>query len=189
MLDEADEESRLVQRAKTDPDAFGILFEQYYSRIFGYIYRRVLEWEMAQDITSEVFIKAYKSIWKFHWTKISIGAWFYRIATNEVNMYFRRRRYSTVSLEELVQRRGFDPPDPNSTEEEKARIEKELRQYEDFMAIQSKMRDLPVKYQEVITLRYFEQKSIKEISRILNKNEGTIKSLLSRGIDRLKNLL
>ena len=51
------------------------------------------------------------------------------------------------------------------------------------------MLELPIKYQDVIMLRYFERKSVKEIAEILNKKEGTVKSLLSRGIRRLKNLL
>jgi len=178
-----------VRRAKSEPEAFGILYEQYYGQIFGYVCRRVLIWEVAQDITSEVFIKAYQSIWRFRWTNISIAAWFYRIATNEVNLYFRQRKYVPDSLDDLIQRTGFDAPDLTSLEEEKARLETQLQQYQDFIAIQTKIKDLPVKYQEVITLRYFEQKSIGEISEILNKNEGTIKSLLSRGIGRLKNLL
>ena len=184
-----EEEFQLIQKAKNDPETFGILYDKYYQQIFGYIQRRVLNWELAQDITSEVFIKAFKSIWKFRWTGISIKAWFYRIATNEVNMYFRKGKYVPVSLQELMERKGFEPIDINTTEEEKAQIEKKLRQYEDFILIQSKIKELPIKYQEVISLRYFEQKSIKEISEILNKNEGTIKSLLSRGIDRIRNLL
>jgi RNA polymerase sigma-70 factor (ECF subfamily) len=183
------EESELIQKAKTDPHAFGILYEQNYARIFGYVYRRTLNWETAQDITSEVFIKAFKNIRRFRWTNISISAWFYRIATNETNMYFRKGRYVSVSLEALMERNGFDPPDPQTTAKERSRIERELRQYEDFLLIRSKIKELPVKYQEVITLRYFEQKSIREIAEILGKREGTIKSLLSRGIEKMKNLL
>lgn len=182
------EEAQLVEKAKSDPDAFGVLYEHYYSQMFGYVFRRVLNWEVAQDITSEVFLKAYSGIWRFRWTSISIGAWFYRIATNEVNMYFRRGKLSSVSLDELVER-GFDLPDPTTTEAEKARVEKELHQYQDFLMIQSRLKELPLKYQEVITLRYFEQKSLREISEILDKKEGTVKSLLARGIDKLEEFL
>ena len=54
------------------------------------------------------------------------------------------------------------------------------------MRINVLIKKLDIKYQEVISLRFFEQKSIKEIAVILNKKEGTVKSLLYRGIDKLK---
>jgi len=69
-------------------------------------------------------------------------------------MYFRRGRLTPVSSDELMEANGFDPPDPTTTNQEKARVENELRQYHDFLAVQSKMKDLPMKYQEVISLRY-----------------------------------
>ena len=57
------------------------------------------------------------------------------------------------------------------------------------MKIQEKISQLPIRYQEVITLRFFEKKKIKEIAEILGKKEGTIKSLLHRGLEKLKNLV
>jgi len=74
-------------------------------------------------------------------------------------------------------------------DEEKNEVEKQLQQSKDFVNVQQKLLLLPVKYQEVIALKYFEEKSIKEIVEILEIKEGTIKSLLSRGIEKLKNLV
>ena len=76
-----------------------------------------------------------------------------------------------------------------SDEEEKNQLEKELQQHENFVLMQQKIKLLPLNYQEVIVLRYFEQKTIKEIALIKNKKEGTVKSLLSRGIEKLKTLV
>jgi len=67
--------------------------------------------------------------------------------------------------------------------------EEELKRYQDFLKVQEKISQLPIKYQEVITLRFFEKKKIKEISEILGKKEGTIKSLLHRGLEKLKDLM
>jgi RNA polymerase sigma-70 factor (ECF subfamily) len=171
------------------PQAFGSLYEQHYSQIFGYVYRRILHWETAQDITAEVFFKAYRSFWRFRWSSIPIGAWFYRIAANEVNMYFRVGRFKRdVSLTELLDEKGFDAPDSASTIE-KANAERELQQSQDFVLIQACLRSLPAKYQGVIALRYFEGKNIREIAEILGKREGTIKSLLSRGLERIRKKL
>jgi len=172
------------------PEAFGALYELHYSQIFGYVYRRILHWETAQDITAEVFFKAYRSFWRFRWSAIPIGAWFYRIATNEVNMYFRVGRFRRdVSLTELLDEKRFDAPDAASTDIEKANAERALQQSQDFVLIQACLRSLPAKYQDVIALRYFEGKSIREIAEILGKREGTIKSLLSRGLERIRKKL
>jgi len=84
---------------------------------------------------------------------------------------------------------GFEPIDPQTLDAERLEAERKLREYNEFLAIRSKILELPTKYQDVIMLRYFERKSVKEIAEILNKKEGTVKSLLSRGMRKLKNLL
>jgi RNA polymerase sigma-70 factor (ECF subfamily) len=182
-------EFELIQKARSDPAAFGVLYEHHYIPVFGYIFRRVIDRNLAQDIASEVFLKAYTNFWKYRWTGVSIGAWFYRIATNEVNIYFRNKKYEPMLLSPLHENKDIEHADTSTTEDEKERLDHELKTYEDFLIIRSRLTDLSVKYQEVIALRYFEQKSIKEIAEILNKKEGTIKSLLSRAIDKMKDLL
>ena len=76
--------------------------------------------------------------------------------------------------------------DRRTDQQDRENIENEFKQHQDFLRIQLRLKQLPVNYQEVIALRYFEQKSIKEIAIILDKKEGTVKSLLSRGIEKLK---
>jgi RNA polymerase sigma-70 factor (ECF subfamily) len=184
-----DEPQHQSARSNT-PQAFGPLYEQHYAQIFSYVYRRILHWETAQDITAEVFLKAYKSFWRFRWSSVPIGAWFYRIATNEVNMYFRVGRFRRdVSLTKLLEEKGFDAPDATTTDSEKANAERELQRSRDFLLVQACLRSLPAKYQDVIALRYFEGKSVREIAEILGKREGTIKSLLSRGVEKIRKKL
>lgn len=65
----------------------------------------------------------------------------------------------------------------------------ELINNDDFILVQKKLEKISVKYQEVIALKYFEEKSVREISEILNKKEGTIKSLISRGLQKLRDSL
>lgn len=182
-------EKELVAKAKKEPAAFGQLYDHYYPQIFNYVYRRIVDFDLANDITSEVFLKAYTNIWKFSWQQISIKAWFYRIATNEINMYFRKKDYRPTSLDALRAATDFEIPDTQNFLAEKLRAEQKLENHQAFLRIQSVVKTLPVKYQEVIALRYFEQKTYKEISEILNKKEGTIKSLLSRGLDKIRALL
>lgn len=64
-----------------------------------------------------------------------------------------------------------------------------MDQLEEFSRVRSLLQTLPPVYQQVIALRYFEELSIREIAQILRKKEGTVKSLLSRGLDKLKKML
>jgi len=180
------EEKELVRQAQKAPDAFTKLYDRYYPKIFGYILRRTANLEATQDITSETFFKALKKLWQFQWRNISFSSWLHKIATNEINQYFRKAEYKkSISLEEL-QEQGFEPISPNDPESELIEAQEKLKQHQDFLEIQGKIVRLPGKYQEVIALRFFEQKQIKEISEILGKKEGTIKSLLHRAVEKLR---
>lgn len=180
------EERELVRQAQKAPDAFAELYDQYYPKIFGYALRRTANFETAQDITSETFLKALRKLWQFRWRNVSFSSWLYKIATNEINQHFRKAEYKkSISLEEL-QEQGFEPISPHDPERELIEVQEELRQYQDFLEIQEKIVRLPAKYQEVIALRFFEKKQIKEIAEILGKKEGTIKSLLYRAIEKLR---
>jgi len=180
------EERELVKQARKDPEAFAKLYDQYYPKIFGYALRRTANLEVAQDITSETFFKALKKLWQFRWRNVTFSSWLYKIATNEVKQYFRKAEYKkSVSLEEL-QEQGFEPISPYDPESELIEAQEKLKQYQDFLEIQEKIARLPVKYQEVVALRFFEKKQINEIAEILGKKEGTIKSLLHRAVEKLK---
>jgi RNA polymerase sigma-70 factor (ECF subfamily) len=182
------EERELVRQAQKAPEAFARLYDHYYPRIFGYVLRRSANLEAAQDITSETFLKALGKLWQFRWRNVSFSSWLYRIATNEVNQYFRKVEYrKSVSLEEL-QAQGFEPVSPHDPESELMEAQEELKQHQDFLEIQARIVELPAKYQEVITLRFFEKKQIKEIADILGKREGTIKSLLHRAVEKLREI-
>jgi len=193
------EEKELVKEAQKDPEVFAKLYDEYYPKIFGYILKRVANLEIAQDITSETFFKALKGLWRFRWKdtfsvypvghrRCSFGAWLYRIANSEIANYFRKNRY-LVSLEILRDEQGFEPVALHNPETELLETQEKLKQYQNFLKIQEKISQLSIRYQEVITLRFFEKKKIKEICEILGKKEGTIKSLLHRSLEKLKNLI
>ena len=179
------EEKELVERARRDPEVFGKLYDQYYSQIFNYVLRRVANIEIAQDITSEVFLKALRNLRQFHWRNVPFSSWLYRIATNQITDYFRGGKQEMFSLEEIPD--SITPSNPLIDEVLEA--EEELRRHEDFLLLHENISKLPIKYQDVITLRFFENKQIKEIGEILGKREGTIKSLLHRGLKKLRKLV
>ena len=181
----------LLSRSGSDPEAFGVLFERHFDKIFGYIFRRVGSWDAARDLTSEVFLKALRTRWRFRWTGAPVSAWLYAIATNEIRMYLRSGRRAPVSLDALISEAGIRTSDAlvSAAREQQAEAELRLEQSQEFERTRIAMLKLPIKYQEVIALRFFEERSIAEIAVVLGKREGTVKSLLSRGLSLLRDML
>jgi RNA polymerase sigma-70 factor, ECF subfamily len=178
------DENDLLNRIKKNPENFSELFKLYYQPIFGYIIRRTGSFDDSADIASDTFLKAFQHINNFRYTGISVKVWLYRIATNEVNMYFRLRQKHDTLFERFTEE---DKKIFNSyMADDRKEIEAELHRHDQFLSILLELKKLPVKYQEVISLRYFEGKENKEIIEILDINEGTLKSLLSRGLEKLR---
>ena len=180
-----DEEKQLLEKIKENPELFGKIFDAYYKPMFNYIFHRIADYDISRDVAADTFLKAYLNINSFTWKNVSIITWLYRIATNEINYYYRKNRVTSMSLDLLGSQANilFEFDDYQT---EKQLIENELKLNEDFARVQRSLKKLNIKYQEVLSLRFFEKKSLKEISEILDKKEGTIKSLLTRGLDKLK---
>ncbi len=183
------EEEYLIGLIKIDSSEFGVLFDLHYPAIFRYIFHRLVDYDLTRDIASEVFLKAFLKIRFFEYKGVPVLFWLYRIANNEIQQYYRKKKYTPINFSEAINNHGWNTIDRQSNEEEKIQLEKELQQQEEYILIQQKIKQLQTDYQEVLALRYFEQKTIKEIAVITNKKEGTIKSLLSRGIEKLRKLL
>ena len=106
-------------------------------------------------MTAETFLKAFLKIDKFVWKGLPISSWLYRIATNEANQFFRQRKYKPVALERIV---DIDLIKQTDSEEERLLVETELQRHADFILVQQKLKLLEIRFQEVIALRYFENK-------------------------------
>lgn len=180
------EEKKLIELAKHDPLAFGKMYDSYYPKISKYIFHRIGNIQEAQDITSDVFYKVMKGLQKFEWRNISFSSWVYKIATNEITNHYRRKKHTFLSLDILFEKHHFELPDNTNIEQDFIALEKALADHKDFVIIQQLLQELPLKQQEVLSLRFFEKKKIQEISEITGKNANTIKSLLSRGIQKLQ---
>lgn len=183
------EDKEIIALIRQDSKHFALLFDKYYPPIKKYILKRVLDYDTASDISAETFLKVFLNIEKFEWRNVPFSAWIYRIANNEINMYFRKKSYSPERFCEMIDYNRLDKSAFRMAEDEKENWERELKAHEEFTRVQKIISSLDEKYQEVLALRYFENKSVKEIAEILEKNEGTVKSLLSRGIDKIKNKL
>ncbi len=188
MIMDLKDEKELVQRAKKDKEAFGEIYECYYSQIFNYSLKRTANVKIAQDVTSEVFFSALKNLWKFRWQNISLSFWLYRIAANEISNYFRKNN-KYVSLDKMTEDGNFDPAGTTDLHAEYLEAQDQIERHQDFLKIQKVISGLPEKYQEALVLKYFENKKIKDISKIMGTKEGTVKSLIHRGLEKIKDEL
>lgn len=182
------EEKELVHRAQKDPQVFGEIFDKYYPQILNYIIRRTSDVATAQDIASETFLKALLKLHQFKWQNVPFSAWLYRIATNEINTYFRKSKHKLVSLDQMQEESGFEPSHHDTPHSELMAAQDKIHHHKEFLEIKELILTLPLKYQEVLALRFFQKKKILEIAKILGKKEGTIKALLSRGLAKLEKL-
>jgi RNA polymerase sigma-70 factor, ECF subfamily len=176
------QEEDLVKRAQHNREAFGELYEIYYQRIFNFALKRTANVQLALDITSVTFLKALNQIHKYRWRDVPFGAWLYRIAGNEVNDHYRRQGGKRIaSIEEIA-----ELADTGGYADEVNHAEEELSRHEEFLLLHRKISELPEMYREVIIMKFFDKKKIREMVTILGKKEGTIKSLLHRGLEKLK---
>jgi RNA polymerase sigma-70 factor (ECF subfamily) len=183
-------EKKIVEESRTNPGAFGKIFEEYYPAIFRYCLHRTGNTEVANDVAAETFYRALNKLGSFKWAGVPFSAWLYRIAGNEIIDYFRHKKYEPDSYDEAEHELNL--PDRHA----EANIEKEMIEAQEavetnkkFMEAKEAIGKLPVKYQEVLALRFMEDKKILEICAITGKGEGTIKSLISRGLSRLRAVL
>lgn len=181
-----EQEKELVEKAQNDISAFGVIFDEYYQKILGYVLKRTADIETARDITSEVFVKALNNLSKFQWKDVPFSAWLYRIANNETANHYRKNGRKHAGLDNIVNSITYSEP---SSETELLAAEAELEKHRDFLVLRKNIAGLPVKYQEVIVLRFFEKKPVRDIAGILGKREGTVKSLLHRGLKKLRDAM
>lgn len=169
-----DDEAETIQRAKHDPKAFATLYRLHYAPIAGYVYRRLGDAHLTEDLVAEVFIAAFRSIRRYRHRGLPFRSWLYRIATNVVNRWLRRNRHRTMESlgsEQTMAMRSDDQPPTGHIESERARRALWM---------------ISPKYQAVISLHYLESMSVEEVSVALGIRVGTVKSRLSRGRDALR---
>src|ERR1700736_3345884 len=106
------DETGLVERAKLDPAAFGELYDRYFSQIYRFVYSRVRDQTAAEDVTSEVFMKALRGIGRYQDTGRPFSAWLYQIAVNAVNDRYRASR----TFEDIEEQRDLAAAGPSLEE-------------------------------------------------------------------------
>jgi len=174
-----DEDDALVAAAAQDTQAAGRLYDKHYEAIFRYVCRCAPNRATAEDLTSNVFLAAFRHLRRLRGRPIRFQAWLYRIATNEIRMHYRKTKRI----------RAFHA-DPGVGETDAALpASDESAAAEEYRLLHAALFRLKPKYRSVIVLRYFEDKTIAEISEITGRKEGTLRCHLHRGLAQLQDIL
>lgn len=170
------DESALIERAKTDKEAFGELYERYVDRIYSYVYYRTGNVADAEDLTARIFFRAMQHIGNYKDQGVPFSAWLYRIAHNLVANWHRdRSRRKIISLDDI----GQWQVNENGPE-----LAAQLMENQE--ALLQAIRRLPADRQELLILKFVERLSNAEIGDIMGRSEGAIKSLYHRTLLALR---
>ncbi len=158
---------------------FAKIYEEYFSKIYNFMFYKVLNKEIAEDLTSEFFIKLLTKIDTFDDSKATLNTWLYTIARNSVTDYFRAHKI-TLSVD------NEDSPINLPVDFE---MEKEIIKNEDRRALYEALTNIDERTRKLLSLKYFFGMSNKEISGVTGINESTVSTICLRGIEKLKKLL
>jgi RNA polymerase sigma-70 factor (TIGR02952 family) len=171
---------RLVHLAQQgDGEAFGMLYDRYVDSVFRFIYYRVNDRALAEDFTSETFVRALRRIGTITYQGRDIGAWFVTIARNIVLDHVKSARHR---LETPTGETVEGPEHAQSTE---AAVLESLASEQLMGAVQQ----LGDEQRECVMLRFMQGLSVSETAAVMGKNDGAIKALQHRAVRKLAELI
>ena len=172
-------EEKEVERAKKDPKAFRPLYERYHGKIYGFLYKRVSDEDVAADLASQTFLNALLNLKKYEFRGLSFSAWLYRIAFNLSTDYFRQNKKQRTFF--------LDPERTSDLFSEVVEVEEE----QDTLLIRelllpSALEALNPKELALVELRYFEEMPFREIAFVMNMTEGNARTKTHRILKKMK---
>ena len=171
-------DTAILKRAQAgDATALTTLYEQYKPDVYRYLYYRVGRPQLAEDLTTEVFIRVMENLSNYRQRNVPFRAWLFQIARNLTVDYFRKmnRRDDTILDEKMI----AEQPDPETVAE--------LRLTAD--QLQQALQHLPPSQCDVIVLRFIAEMPISQVAQTLKKSESAIKALQARGLEALHIIL
>jgi RNA polymerase sigma-70 factor, ECF subfamily len=182
--DPAAEVWALVERAQAgETEAFGLIYDRYVDTVFRFVYFRVGNRQLAEDLTSDTFLRALKRIGSFTWQGRDLGAWLVTIARNLVADHFKSGRYRLeVTTGDVLDADREDRGPEGSPESA-------VVDHITNVALLTAVKQLNPEQQECIVLRFLQGFSVAETAQTMGKNEGAIKALQYRAVRALARLL
>jgi RNA polymerase sigma-70 factor (ECF subfamily) len=181
-VDEA-EASRLIALVELarngDAEAFGLLYDHYQGSVYRFLYYRVGSVALAEDLTSETFFRALRSMSSFRWQGKDFGAWLMTIARNLTTDHYKSSRTRLESTTE-----DMSPHDAATEGPESAVLASLTNE-----ALLTALKKLPAEQQECLIMRFLQGLSIAETAQVLGRSDGAIKQLQLRGVRNLAKLM
>ncbi len=170
---------------KNDRDAFIEAYDLYVDHIYRFIYFKVSNKETAEDLSSAVFLKTWNYLQGGNFLDCkTLKSLLYKIARNLIIDHYRKTSsQQSVSLEDSVFDKGLDVVD------ERQDIFKEADVSIDIARLEKKLLELKDEYREALLMRYVDELSIGEMSKILDKSKGNTRVLIHRATNALKDLV
>jgi RNA polymerase sigma-70 factor, ECF subfamily len=170
----------LVELARGgDSEAFGLLYDHYHGQVYRFVYYRVGSTAIAEDLTSETFFRALRSMSSFKWQGKDFGAWLMTIARNLTADHYKAGR---TRLELATEDMGAHD---SSTEGPENAV---LASLTNEVLLEA-LRELPAEQQECLIMRFLQGLSIAETAAVLGRSDGAVKQLQLRGVRNLAKLL
>lgn len=171
-------EDLLVEEAKKDLSRFAELYDRYVEQIYRYVYRRVSDQQVSEDLVSQTFYDALSHLKSYEFRGYPFSAWLYKIAHNNVLKWYRANsRVQSVDLEDISELKG----DVDLVKEEIQREEKEN--------VLKVLDCLEFEERELIRLKYFEDVSNMEIAQIMGISANNVGVKLYRALKKFKELI
>lgn len=170
-------EDFLLRARQKDAEAWASIYKEFSSRIYRYVFLKVQNRQVAEDIAEMVFLRALEAIDKYEMRGLPFSSWLFRIAHNLIIDHHRKNQGSKeVALEDVALPAGADPV---------LLAEKGIA----LEQVRSAMKQLTKAQQEVVEMRFAAELNIAEIAKIMSKSEGAIKALQHSAIAALRKAL
>ena len=150
------------------------IYLQYHDKIEFYIWGKVSDKYLAEDLTSVVFLKIYEKLANYDSSKASVSTWIYTIANNTVIDYFRTRKVSEELPEEIAQM---------------SEIEDDYVKEEELTELAAALRKLPERERDLLILHYYDNLTLKEIALKMGMSYANVKIVHAKAISHLKELI
>lgn len=173
-------DASLVEQAQAgDAEAFGVLYERYAQRIFRFLFAQLSRRADAEDLTSDVFLRAWHSLPRYRERRFPFSAYLFRIARNVLIDHYRSSRYEGVlSTDDL---NGFADGKASSSEIVATKFE-----HQDLYKNLGELRE---NYRTVLVLRFLNELSPKETAQVMRRSEGAVRVLQHRALAALRKLI
>jgi len=172
------EDQKVKAAARGDEQAFADLYDTYLDNIYRFVYLRVEDQQTAEDITSNVFLRAWEKLGDYQFRGVPFRAWLFRIARNAVIDHYRTRK-ETAPLEVVI----------NTRDEQHLPVSQQVGLRIEAEGVMQSMQQLTEDQRNVLTLKLVHGLNTEEVAKTLGKRQGAVRALQMRGLQALAKII